>query len=333
MRAGVIDDIVSKHIPHDAYPEAWDIAGLKAEVVGQAQSRPSRRRLGEGRRHRRRGNGRAPAQGGRRRLRRARERNSPEAMRYVEKQVILQSLDHLWRDHLVTLDHLRQVIGWRGMAQRDPLNEYKSEAFDLFRQLIAQWHEAVIAQMMRVEVRFQAPEPRAAADAVPAPRPATGLTRRPSATSPSRSTPGLLRRRSQRVAAPRASPSPSAIPTIPDLGQGRPQRGLPLRIGQEVQALPRGAGLTGGAGVGASTTRAEARAALARRFRRGGPRDAGARGGAARSRPRAGLRAVDLIAAPDAPLGEGRRAVEAFAARREAGEPLSRILGRRDSGA
>ena len=50
------------------------------------------------------------------------KRNSPELMRYVEKQVILQSLDHLWREHLVTLDHLRQVIGWRGMAQRDPLN-------------------------------------------------------------------------------------------------------------------------------------------------------------------------------------------------------------------
>jgi preprotein translocase subunit SecA len=87
------------------------------------------------------------------------QRNSPEAMRYVEKQVILQSLDHLWREHLVTLDHLRQVIGWRGMAQRDPLNEYKSEAFELFQQLIEQWHEAVIAQMSRIEVRFQEPEP------------------------------------------------------------------------------------------------------------------------------------------------------------------------------
>ena len=72
MRAGVIDDIVSKHIPHDAYPEAWDIAGLKAGSRGQAQPRPARRRLGQGRRHRRRGNGRAPAQGGRGRLRRAR---------------------------------------------------------------------------------------------------------------------------------------------------------------------------------------------------------------------------------------------------------------------
>ena len=89
-------------------------------------------------------------------------------MRYVEKQVILQTLDHLWRDHLVTLDHLRQVIGWRGMAQRDPLNEYKSEAFELFQKLIAQWHEAVTAQMMRIEVRFQAAGAAAAADAVPA---------------------------------------------------------------------------------------------------------------------------------------------------------------------
>ena len=55
-------------------------------------------------------------------------------MTYVEKQVLLQTLDHLWREHLVTLDHLRQVIGWRGYAQRDPLNEYKSEAFELFNE-------------------------------------------------------------------------------------------------------------------------------------------------------------------------------------------------------
>ena len=60
------------------------------------------------------------------------EKNSPDVMRYVEKQIVLQALDHLWREHLVTLDHLRQVIGWRGYAQRDPLNEYKSEAFELF---------------------------------------------------------------------------------------------------------------------------------------------------------------------------------------------------------
>jgi preprotein translocase subunit SecA len=63
-------------------------------------------------------------------------------MTYVEKQVLLQTLDHLWREHLVTLDHLRQVIGWRGYAQRDPLNEYKQEAFELFDSLIANLREA-----------------------------------------------------------------------------------------------------------------------------------------------------------------------------------------------
>ena len=86
------------------------------------------------------------------------EKNTPEVMTYVEKQVLLQMLDHLWREHLVTLDHLRQVIGWRGLAQRDPLNEYKQEAFELFDSLITHLREQVTAQLMRVEVMFQPPE-------------------------------------------------------------------------------------------------------------------------------------------------------------------------------
>jgi preprotein translocase subunit SecA len=69
---------------------------------------------------------------------------------------------------------LRQVIGWRGMAQRDPLNEYKSEAFDLFKGLIERWHEAVTAQMMRIEVRFQAPEPAPPSMQLLHPDPLTG---------------------------------------------------------------------------------------------------------------------------------------------------------------
>ena len=159
MRAGVVDDLVAKHIPHDAYPEAWGIAGLKQEVFAKlnldlpvdawAKEEGIAEEEVAARLHK------ASEESYAERV----QRNTPDAMRYVEKQVILQSLDHLWRDHLVTLDHLRQVIGWRGMAQRDPLNEYKSEAFELFQQLIAQWHEAVITQMSRVEVRFQEPEP------------------------------------------------------------------------------------------------------------------------------------------------------------------------------
>jgi len=157
MRAGVVDDILAKHIPADAYPEAWDIKGLSEEVAAKLNLE-----LPLGAWAKEEGIGdeemserlhKAADAGYTERV----ERNSPDMMRYIEKQVILQTLDHLWRDHLVTLDHLRQVIGWRGMAQRDPLNEYKSEAFELFRALIAQWHENVIAQMMRIEVRFQPP--------------------------------------------------------------------------------------------------------------------------------------------------------------------------------
>jgi len=87
------------------------------------------------------------------------ETNSAEIMSHVEKQVLLQTLDHLWREHLVTLDHLRQVIGWRGYAQRDPLNEYKSEAFDLFNELVGHLRQQVTAQLMRIEVVFQPPAP------------------------------------------------------------------------------------------------------------------------------------------------------------------------------
>jgi preprotein translocase subunit SecA len=73
-------------------------------------------------------------------------------MRYVEKSVLLQSLDHLWREHLVMLEHLRQVVGLRGYGQRDPLNEYKAEAFSLFEAMVANLREVVTGQLMRVEI-------------------------------------------------------------------------------------------------------------------------------------------------------------------------------------
>ena len=165
MRAGVVDDLVAKFIPHDAYAEAWDIAGLRQEAADKLnldvplEAWAKEEGIGEEEMSERLHKAAEEAYQDRV------QRNSPDMMRYIEKQVILQTLDHLWREHLVTLDHLRQVIGWRGMAQRDPLNEYKSEAFDLFRALIAQWHENVIVQMMRIEVRFQAPP-----EAEPAPQ-------------------------------------------------------------------------------------------------------------------------------------------------------------------
>jgi preprotein translocase subunit SecA len=86
-------------------------------------------------------------------------------MRYIERMVLLQTLDALWREHLVMLEHLRQVIGFRGYAQRDPLNEYKTEAFELFQAMLTRLRETVTAQMMRVEVvQQQQPPPLAPGD-------------------------------------------------------------------------------------------------------------------------------------------------------------------------
>ena len=155
MRHGVIDDLVARAIPEDAYPEQWNVAELK-EGVGAylnldlpVEDWAKEEGIAD--------------QEIRDRLYKAGDeayatrvtRNSPDAMRYIEKQVVLQTLDHLWREHLVTLDHLRQVIGWRGYAQRDPLNEYKSEAFELFDGLVTRLREHTTAQLMRVEVRFE----------------------------------------------------------------------------------------------------------------------------------------------------------------------------------
>ena len=158
MRQGVIDDIVANHIPEGVYPEQWDIDGLEEDVRNFLNlDVPVRDWAHE--------EGIADEEMRERLVKAASDaygeriaQNTPEVMRYVEKQVILQSLDQLWREHLVTLDHLRQVVGWRGLAQRDPLNEYKSEAFDLFDGLITRLRENVTAQLMRVEVMFDQPE-------------------------------------------------------------------------------------------------------------------------------------------------------------------------------
>ena len=148
----------------------------------------------------------------------------PDVMRYVEKTILLQTLDHLWREHLVMLDHLRQVIGLRGYGQRDPLQEYKSEAFSLFEAMIAHLREAVTAQLMRVEIvppEDQQPElPAMEAHKLD---PNTGEDEMAFANA-------------SLVPAATAGPRPQESG---ELGQGRPQRGLSLRLGQEVQALPR----------------------------------------------------------------------------------------------
>ena len=157
MRTGVVDDLVTRFVPADAYPEAWDIQGLKAAIQESlnldAPVEDWAKEEGIAHEEMRERLQTAASEAYAKRV----ETNTPDLMRYVEKQIVLQVLDHLWREHIVVLDHLRQVIGWRGVAQRDPLNEYKSEAFDLFNSLIARLREMTVTQLMRVEVAFEPP--------------------------------------------------------------------------------------------------------------------------------------------------------------------------------
>jgi preprotein translocase subunit SecA len=161
MRHEVIENLVAKHIPANAYPEQWDTAGLHTVLNEMlALDLPVQDWAKE--------EGIADEEVKERITRRADEfmaskvaKWGPDVMRYVEKSILLQTLDHLWREHLVMLDHLRQVIGLRGYGQRDPLNEYKAEAFALFEAMVSHLREAVTAQLMRVEIVQQPPQDEA----------------------------------------------------------------------------------------------------------------------------------------------------------------------------
>lgn len=158
MRREVVSLMVARHIPQNAYAEQWDVAGLQAATVetlnlalpiadwakeeGIADQEIEERI-----------NAAAEADFVARE-----ERVGVELMRRVEKAVLLQVLDGLWREHLAHLDHLRSVVGFRGYGQRDPLNEYKTEAFALFETLLSDLRRQVTANLSRVEVR-QTPPP------------------------------------------------------------------------------------------------------------------------------------------------------------------------------
>src|SRR6202521_5988471 len=158
MRHAAVEDLVAKHVPENAYPEQWDTKGLQEELKRVLNlDLPVTEWAKE--------EGIADEELLSRIERRADEHMAAkvaqwgaDVMRYVERSVLLQTLDHLWREHLVMLEHLRQVIGLRGYGQRDPLNEYKAESFSLFEAMIAQLREAVTAQLMRVEIRTAPPE-------------------------------------------------------------------------------------------------------------------------------------------------------------------------------
>ena len=158
MRHQTIDELVETHIPPKAYAEQWDMDGLDAAVKDVfALELPVHDWAGE--------EGIADEEIAERlydasdRFMAARAVDlGPDIIRQVEKSILLQTLDQHWREHLVTLEHLRQIVGLRGLGQRDPLAEFKLEAFTLFSDLLTGLRQDVIRYLSRVQIETRPPE-------------------------------------------------------------------------------------------------------------------------------------------------------------------------------
>jgi preprotein translocase subunit SecA len=166
MRPQVIEELVAACTPEKAYVEQWDVErparecrttlGLdlpdedwaKEEAIAELEIRE--RIIDESDR----------------KMAQTAVTSGPDMLRMAEKSLLLQILDHLWKEHLLQLDHLRQGIHLRGYGQRDPLNEYKKEAFVLFEALLTNLRETVTRVLSHLEIRTQ-PRP-APAEAVAA---------------------------------------------------------------------------------------------------------------------------------------------------------------------
>jgi len=150
MRHQVIEDLVNLHMPPRSYPDQWDAAGLAEALRTQtgldlpvtewaAQEGVDQSDI----------------------LRRIDEASDvkmaekeaafgPDTMRSIEKQLLLQTIDAKWREHLLKLEHLRSVVGFRGYAQRDPLSEYKNEAFQLFEHMLDSLRSDVTQKLSQI---------------------------------------------------------------------------------------------------------------------------------------------------------------------------------------
>ena len=153
MRYQVIDDLVTQFIPPKSYADQWNTeglqaalfesVGLEAPVVDWAAEEGVdddiiREKLEDF---------------GDKFMAKKAVDFGPENMRMIEKQVLLETIDGKWREHLMTLEHLRAVVGFRSYAQRDPLNEYKSESFQLFESLLDSLREQVTQVLGNVRMR------------------------------------------------------------------------------------------------------------------------------------------------------------------------------------
>ena len=159
MRAETVNSIVADACPPGSYPEQWDIESMKARVADILDLTPPidawmeedavdpevfEERIQE----------MADAAAAEKAA-----RVDPDTWRGIEKSILLQTLDHHWKEHLSTLDALRQVVFLRAYAQKQPINEYKAEAFALFERMLQNIREDVTRTVARIDFQFQEPEP------------------------------------------------------------------------------------------------------------------------------------------------------------------------------
>jgi preprotein translocase subunit SecA len=158
MRREVVQELVTAHIPAKAFAEQWDVKGLRSnfkeifDVDAPVEEWAAEEGIADQEIEERLQNLADTAA-----ARKAAE-VGPEVMRHIEKEILLRTLDHLWREHLLSLEHLRQAVSLRGYAQRDPLHEYKSESFQLFEHMLVRLRREVTGQLMHVVLAQQAPE-------------------------------------------------------------------------------------------------------------------------------------------------------------------------------
>ena len=150
MRYQLIDDLIGNHVPPKTYPDQWDIDGLhtslqeKMDIDADVISWTSEEGFDD-------------SEIADRLYKLSDEKMAKksadfglETIRNIEKQILLQTIDGNWRDHLLKLEHLRSVVGFRGYAQRDPLNEYKTESFQLFEGMLESLREDVCKKLGQV---------------------------------------------------------------------------------------------------------------------------------------------------------------------------------------
>ncbi len=154
MRHHTIEDIVARCIPEHAYAEQWDIVALETDVVRLLNIHPPLHDWAKE-------EGIADTEIMDRliditdkKMAEKAVNATPEGWRKVEKMILLQMLDQHWKEHLLNLDHLRQGINLRAFGQRDPLNEYKTEAFQMFEAMLHMMRETVTMTLSLVELNI-----------------------------------------------------------------------------------------------------------------------------------------------------------------------------------